>query len=91
MPQSLTVQSWDSDELVDKQKLISIVCKLDKNLKLGLQTKYYVERHWKLISPLFVREVFIQTRMLTRLNSEKLLSKAFLLNINSFREIGQKT
>ena len=30
MSQSLTVQSVDSDEPVDKQKVIKIVCKLDK-------------------------------------------------------------
>ena len=43
MPQSLTVQSVNSDEPIDKQKGFKIVCKLDKILKLGWQTKYYIE------------------------------------------------
>ena len=43
MPRSLTVPSADSDEPVDKQKPIEIVCKLDKNQKLGLKTKDYIE------------------------------------------------
>ena len=53
----MTVQSVDSDEPIDKQKLIQVGCKLDKILNLGLRTKYYIERHWKLSSPIFVMNV----------------------------------
>ena len=60
VPQSLTMQSVDSDEPVDKQKLIKIVSKLDKKSKFGLRTKYYIE---SIYFPIICHRSFKQTRM----------------------------
>ena len=38
--QSLTVQSVDSDKLVDEQELIKFVCKGANDKKFGLQINY---------------------------------------------------
>ena len=58
VPQSLTVQSVDSDEPVNEQKLIKNVCKLDKNLKLGLHREAL-----KTNFPNICHKSFKQTRM----------------------------
>ena len=86
MAQSLTVQSVDSDEPVDEQKLI----------KTGkIFVTWYANQilHRDALKTNFLNirlRTFKQTRTETRLNFEKLLSETFLLNINSFRDMGRK-
>ena len=89
MPQSLTVQSKVSNEPADKQVISKLYINF-KNIQTWFANHFSHKEALKTSFSTNCHRRFQQTRMQTKLNFENLLSKAFLMHINNFLDVGRK-